>query len=154
MGCKPRDGSMLLKIQSCNDGDVHDLAELRARAMKPSLQALGRYDAKRVRARFISTFVVHDTKKVVNESNDLVACFVLRDLSDHLYLDHLYVDPRYQGYGVGSYVMDIIKAQAREQRFAIKLGALRESLSNAFYQKQGFIKTHEEAFDIYYIWQV
>ena len=53
-----------MDFEACRTGDAHELAELRARAMKPGLQQVGRFDEERVRSRFLDSFVPQDTKKL------------------------------------------------------------------------------------------
>ena len=56
-----------MDFEACTTGDAHELAELRARAMKPGLQQVGRFDEERVRSRFLDSFVPQDTKKIIIE---------------------------------------------------------------------------------------
>lgn len=117
--------------------------------MKPSLIALGRYDEKRVRKRFLDGFSPKDTVKIL-VNDDLAGFYVVRDKGDHLHLDHLYILPQYQSKGIGNTVVNKIKDQADCRGLPIRLGALRGSQSNDFYLQNGFVKTHEDEFDIYY----
>lgn len=126
------------------------LAEIRAQAMQPSLEALGRFNPERVRQRFLSTYTPTDTTEIwLNDQ--LIGFYVLRNKQDHLYLDHLYLLPSEQGKGIGKRVLNRIKAHA--QALPIKLGALRNSPANTFYQQNGFRQTHEDEFDLYYCFQ-
>ena len=68
--------------------DGNELAEIRTSAMKPSLEALGRFDDNRVRSRFLETFNPEDTFKIT-EANELMGFYVVRFKEDHCYLDHL-----------------------------------------------------------------
>jgi len=129
--------------------DAKALANLRAEAMKPSLVSLGRFDENRVRTRFLDTFVAQDTMKVIDH-DELVGFYVVRERSDHLWLDHLYIKPQYQQKQLGKQVLDKIINQAKEQALSIRLGALKGSRSNEFYLENGFKPTHEDEFDIYY----
>ena len=70
-----------------------------------------------------------------------------------LILDHLYIHPTEQGAGLGGVVLERIKALAVSMGLPIKLGALKESPANQFYRKHGFVKTHEEDWDNYYVWK-
>lgn len=135
-------------VQSAlQDGSV--LADIRAAAMKPSLEALGRFDNERVRNRFLDSFVPSETFKiVVNEQ--VVGFYVVRDKSDHIYLDHLYISPQFQNKSLGKGVVEWVKQDAIRRELPLRLGALRGSKSNDFYLKNGFAKTHEDEFDIYY----
>lgn len=140
-----------MKIENVAVEEGADLAEIRARAMKPSLEALGRFDEERVRNRFLETFVPAETKKIT-EDGKLMGFFVVRNRPDHLYLDHLYVDPQMQGRGIGAKVIVWVKELAQQTNLPIRLGALRGSKANEFYANNGFLRTHEDEFDIYYEW--
>lgn len=58
-----------------------------------------------------------------------------------------------QGKGIGAAVLQDVFANADAQRMPIRLGALRGSDSNRFYQRYGFVKTNEAEWDIYYVRQ-
>ena len=75
---------------------------------------------------------------------------MLKVNEDHIYLDHLYFYPNYQNLGLGGSLVTKIKQQAKASGLPIRLGALRESLSNEFYKKHGFVCTHAEEWDIFY----
>lgn len=137
----------MLQYTPCNHSDGDTLAEIRARAMRESLEALGRFDPIRVRERFLASFTPADTVKIL-QNDQLVGFYVLRQRTDHLYLDHLYIEPSAQGKGIGGKVIDHIKQQAQQQ--PIRLGALKQSRSNQFYQQHGFQLTHDDEFDNYY----
>ncbi|MCJ8312646.1 MAG: GNAT family N-acetyltransferase [Saccharospirillaceae bacterium] len=141
----------IIKSLPCNIADAKELAEIRAKAMKPSLEKLGRFDEKRVRSRFLETFLPDDTFKI--ELNDELAGFyVVRNKEDYLFLDHLYIDPQFQNNKLGEFAINQVKEKAIEFKKFIKLGALKQSRSNDFYKKQGFVFTHDDEFDNYYVW--
>lgn len=129
--------------------DAQILAEIRALAMKPSLVALGRFDESRVRNRFLETFIPQDTITLTFEG-ELLGFYVLRTRTDHIWLDHLYIKPEYQNKQLGKKALIRVINLAKEKGLALRLGALRGSLSNRFYQNNGFVQTHEDEFDLYY----
>lgn len=142
---KPSD----LQYISAQLSDAITLANLRARAMQPSLEMLGRFDKQRVRQRLLSSFQPDDTQKIFYQDK-LVGFYVLLDKTDHLYLDHFYIDPEFQSTGIGSAVILDIQKIAQQKRRPLRLGALKQSRSNLFYRRHGFKPTHEGEFDIYY----
>ena len=131
------------------DSDANDLADLRAQAMKPSLVALGRFDEDRVRNRFLDTFIPQDTIKLTLEG-ELIGFYVLRTRTDHIWLDHLYIKPVHQNKQLGKKVLTRVIELAKEKGLVLRLGALKGSRSNGFYQNNGFVQTHEDEFDLYY----
>ena len=140
-----------MTVQLCEviEDDKYVLANLRVSAMRESLEALGRFDADRARSRFLDSFSQADTKKIVID-NVVAGFYVVRITSTHLQLDHFYLHPDFQDNGVGSEVLERIKAKSTERQLPIRLGALRESRSNNFYLKHGFVKTGEDQWDIFY----
>jgi ribosomal protein S18 acetylase RimI-like enzyme len=84
-----------------SDGDL--LADLRVRAMKESLEAVGRFDPIRAKNRFLDNFDPLFTQEILL-NNERVGFVVVKEMDDHFYLDHLYVDPQHQSKGVGAAV--------------------------------------------------
>lgn len=133
--------------------DASMLADIRVEAMRPSLEALNRFDPARARQRFLSGFAEQDTF-IICCQNEVVGFYVLRDYVDHLYLDHLYIKNKFQGKGFGRKVIEHIQNIALNAEKAIKLIALRKSPANDFYISAGFIFERTEGVDNYYIWQM
>jgi GNAT superfamily N-acetyltransferase len=143
---------MTLKFITADLDDGAFLAEIRVRAMQPSLEAIGRFDPVRARTRFLERYSANQTQKIIVD-DDVVGFFVVENRGDHLWLDHLYIDPKHQGLGFGARVLNYIKDLAQGNNLSVCLGALRGSQSNQFYQTHGFVKTTEEEWDIYYEWK-
>jgi GNAT superfamily N-acetyltransferase len=131
------------------DSDFDALADLRIAAMRESLERVGRFDPERARQRLRASFVPASTTGILLEGQR-VGFYVLRSEDGALKLDHLYILPEYQGRGLGSAVMQRIAADADGRGLAVRLGALRDSESNPFYQRHGYAKTGEDEWDIYY----
>ena len=138
---------MRVEIATVADGEV--LADLRVRAMKDSLQAIGRFDPVRARERFLSDYSPGQTMIFYDSDAMLGFCTVV-DKSDHYYLSHLYVEPSSQGNGIGSQILKQVMEKSDRKKKPIRLGALKESRSNEFYKSHEFVKTHEGEFDNYY----
>ncbi|KMW58003.1 Histone acetyltransferase HPA2 [Candidatus Rhodobacter oscarellae] len=128
------------------------LADIRAQAMRPSLEAVGRFDPDRARDRLLSAYAAEDT--VLAYLGDALAGFyVLRPRADHLYLDHLYVLAAHQGAGLGRQMVARVQDRARAARLPVQLTALRGSPANGFYQSCGFELTGSDALDNRYEWR-
>jgi GNAT superfamily N-acetyltransferase len=142
--------STTLVYTPVTDGDLEALADLRAEAMRDSLERVGRFDPDRARQRLRDGWAPAHTWSIEFEGSR-AGFYTLRPVDGGLKLDHLYILPAFQNLGLGSRVMQRIAAQADEARLAIHLGALRDSPSNAFYQRHGYTKTGEDPWDIYYV---
>ncbi len=140
------------KVSKALPSEAPALADLRVTAMRPSLEAIGRFDPQRARDRFLNDFVNSDTYKIVIES-ETAGFYSLMTRPDHLWLAHLYVKPQFQCHGLGAVVLNNIKQHAIELDLPLRLGALRQSRANRFYLKHGFVLTHSLEFDHYYEWK-
>ncbi|UJW83927.1 GNAT family N-acetyltransferase [Devosia sp. SL43] len=134
------------------EADAELLAGIRVEAMRPSLEAVGRFDLERARDRFLKSFRPDDTQ-IICEGEAVVGFYVVQRHSDHLYLDHLYVTAQYQGRGVGRRIIDELKVEATMSTLPIRLTALNGSPANSFYQKCGFRVVSTDALDTIYEWQ-
>jgi GNAT superfamily N-acetyltransferase len=129
--------------------DFEELVALRIAAMREGLERIGRFDPERARERLRQSFDPDHTQ-LVELDGQRIGFYTFRPADDGFYLDHLYVHPSCQSRGIGSQVMRHLLAQADARRVPIHLGALRGSGSNRFYQRHGFVQTHDEEWDIYY----
>ena len=141
-----------IQIRPALAAEAEALAEIRVDAMRPSLEAVGRFDPVRARARFLDGFMAEETQ-VLDVDGRAAGVLVLRRRPDHLYLDHLYVRPEVQGRGLGQWVMDRVKAEARARGLPIRLMALNGNRSNDFYRRCGFRAVAEDALDTVYEWR-
>ena len=140
---------MKLKFIDSNEEDFDALVELRIEAMRESLEKVGRFDRQRSIERFRASFVAAETTKIIRE-DVLIGFYSVAIKADHLHLGHLYVRPDAQSLGIGSFAMKELVKLSNETELPIRLGALKESRSNDFYQRYGFVKTNEDEWDIYY----
>lgn len=140
-----------LHLRPATRAEGPHLAELRVAAMRPSLEAIGRFDPERARNRFLDSFDPGATQ-VCLVGGAVAGFLVLRVRPDHLYLDHLYLAPAHQGCGLGRAAVEHAKDRARGAGLPLRLMALRGSPANDFYRAQGFRQTGEEPLDILYEW--
>lgn len=130
--------------------DFEDLLALRIAAMRESLERLGRFDPERARARLAAAFDPTRTWHLV-AGGDRVGFVAVTRGADTWALDHLYVHPDFQGRGIGAAAIAQVLADADAAGAAVTLCALKESASNRFYQRHGFVPTGESEWDIHYI---
>jgi GNAT superfamily N-acetyltransferase len=130
--------------------DLEELVSLRIEAMRASLERIGRFDARRARERFVSTFVPELTRHVLVDG-ERVGFVMVQPTADGLSLEHLYVLPEFQGRGIGSAILSVIFQEADSRALPLRVGALRGSDSNRFYLRHGFLPVEEGEWDIYYV---
>lgn len=130
--------------------DLDELVAIRIAAMRASLERVGRFDPLRARQRFQSGFAPTDTRFILHEGRR-VGFVVVKHQGEHLLLDHLYLTPAQQGKGIGSAVLACIFSDADAAGLPLRVGALKQSEANCFYQRHGFEQVAEEEWDIYYL---
>ncbi|MFK5978030.1 MAG: GNAT family N-acetyltransferase [Rhizobiaceae bacterium] len=143
----------IIKFVAACAEDSDELADLRVEVMRPSLEAVGRFDEVRARQRFLSSFTPNDTQKIQRNGN-LIGFYTVKEFGDHLYLDNLYLKTTEQGQGVGSRVLNHVKERAAHQALPIRLTALVGSDANAFYRGHGFKLIWVSEFDNHYEFMV
>lgn len=126
------------------------LAELRVAAMRDSLERIGRFDPVRARERFLQGFSAAHTRHI-EVDGERVGFFVVRPHEQGLFLDHLYLRPGRQGQGTGAAVLAHVFADADAAGLALHVGALRDSDSNRFYLRHGFVLVEQQEFDNLYV---
>jgi GNAT superfamily N-acetyltransferase len=142
--------SSLIELAQASADDLQGLVALRIEAMRESLERIGRFDPVRARERFAAGFSPEHTRHVV-VANARVGFVVVKPQADHLLIDHLYIQPSMQNQGLGAAVLVRVFAQADQAVLPLRVGALRESASNRFYLRHGFILVEEADFDNYYV---
>jgi len=139
----------LLTFAPVSESNFDELAEMRIAAMKPSLERVGRFDPQRARDRLKSSFFPTHSQVIVVDGVR-VGFYTFRPSENGFYLDHFYIQPAFQSRGIGSRVLRMLLRIADERGDWIRLGALRESDSNQFYQRHGVAVERNDQWDIYY----
>lgn len=140
----------LVTLVQAVETDFEELVALRIAAMRESLERVGRFDPLRARERFRSAFSATHTRHIVCEQQR-VGFVVVKPVENQLLLDHLYILPARQGHGIGAAVLARIFKEADVLALPLRVGALRGSDANRFYQRHGFEFLAEEEWDIYYL---
>jgi GNAT superfamily N-acetyltransferase len=136
---------------SCvTDADFEELVALRIAAMRESLERVGRFDPERARERLRRSFYPEHTEFIVLDGQR-IGFYTFRPAGDGFRLDHLYVHPGYQCRGVGSHIICYLLVRSDARQMPVHLAALRDSPSNRFYRRHGFLQTAEDEGDIYYV---
>jgi GNAT superfamily N-acetyltransferase len=140
----------VITLDAVARSDADFLATLRVEAMRESLERVGRFDPQRARTRFLDSFEPQFTRSIVH-CGERVGLVVVRPHLDGLLLEHLYIRPSHQNRGFGAAVLQVVFAEADACGKAVRVGALRGSHANRFYQAHGFEFSDEGEFDIYYV---
>jgi GNAT superfamily N-acetyltransferase len=147
---RPNDSvASVITFESATDADFEELLALRLAAMRPSLERLGRFDAERSRERFRASFDARFTRHICIDGRR-VGFVALKRVADGLLLDHLYIHPVAQGRRIGGGVLATVIAAADAEGRALFVTALRDSDSNRFYRRYGFVVVSESDWDVHY----
>jgi GNAT superfamily N-acetyltransferase len=138
-----------LDYAPATEADFDALAQLRIAAMRDSLERVGRFDPERARQRLRATYAPADTWAILLDGAR-IGFYTLRSEDGALKLDHLYIVAGFQRLGVGEAVLRRVFDRADALALPVRVGALRDSASNRFYQRHGFARTAEDTWDIYY----
>ena len=141
-------GSFMLEGARAEDFEA--LLALRLRAMRHSLERLGRYDEQRARERLAEGFDPAHLRHIVVDGQR-VGFIGLKTLSHALRLNHLYIDPPDQDRGIGHELLQWLCARADRAQLPVELCALKGSEANRFYLRHGFVATGEGEWDIDYV---
>lgn len=140
-----------LRLEPVAAADFEAMVALRIRAMRPSLEALGRFDPERARQRLAEGFVPALMRHIV-QGGERIGFTTLKPVDDGraLELDHLYIEPVHQGRGVGAWAVDRAKSLADLARLPLLVEAVKGSEANHFYRRHGFVETGQGAWDVQY----
>ncbi|WP_405907997.1 GNAT family N-acetyltransferase [Streptomyces sp. NBC_00828] len=155
-------GTWALRVAEPADVDV--IAELRAAVMRPDLERLGRFDERRVRQRLRDSFSVRYTSVVVVDGA-FAGCVTLRPGEEEgegdgegagagdgcQWLEHFYLDPRFQGRGLGSAVLCALLDRVDAERATVRLNVLRGSAAQRLYRRHGFTVETQDPVDVFMV---
>ncbi|WP_075661399.1 GNAT family N-acetyltransferase [Streptomyces acidiscabies] len=125
--------------------DLEPLLDIRAEAMRPDLERLGRYDKHRVRQRLRDAYDPGHTR-IIEVDGVTVGCVALRRAPEGDWLEHFYLAPDLHGRGIGGGVPR--ETLARTTR-TVHLNVLQGSPARRLYERHGFVLDHEDAVDVY-----
>lgn len=134
--------------------DFEALLALRMRAMRPSLEQLGRFDLARGRERLAESFEPAHSWHIVRDDaagRQRVGFVIFKHLSHAFVLKGFYIDVSESGRGLGSRVLAHLCALADQAQLPIELTALKGSAANRLYLRHGFIAIGEGEWDIDYV---
>jgi len=132
------------------DADFEELVALRVATMRASLERLGRFDPQRAAERFRATFRPADTRRIVVDGVNAGCVGFWAEPPRAMRVEHFYIAAPFQGRGLGGGVLRRLFGEAPDGVDLFRVGALRDSDANRFYQRHGFVKVSEDAWDIAY----
>ncbi|CAM5245983.1 N-acetyltransferase [Streptomyces spiroverticillatus] len=138
------------EIRQATAADLEPLVEVRAEAMRPDLERLGRYDAGRVRQRMRDAYAPGHTW-VIEVAGTLAGCVALRPADDAYWLEHFCLAPHLQGSGIGTAVLREFLERADRDGRPVRLNVLQGSPARRLYERFGFTLESEDPVDVFMV---
>jgi GNAT superfamily N-acetyltransferase len=139
----------MITFAPASEVDFERLLALRIEVMRPHLERLGRYHPDRARARFREAFEPAHFR-LIEVDGAFAGCVSLTAEADHYELGQFYLSPSLQGRGIGGKVLDLLLAETDAAGLPVRLHVLKQSPAARLYERHGFVRTHDEEWDIFY----
>jgi GNAT superfamily N-acetyltransferase len=136
----------VIAFAPATEADFERLLDLRIRVMQAHLERIGRFDPVRARERFRNGFVP-DHARLILVDGAFAGCVSLVPDAVGFELMHFYVEPAIQRLGVGGEVLRRLCAEADALAKPIHLGVLKQSPARRFYERHGFVLSHDDQWD-------
>ncbi|MFI7617302.1 GNAT family N-acetyltransferase [Nonomuraea terrae] len=137
-------------LRAASVADVEAVAELRAVVLRPDLERLGRYDEQRVRQRLRDAFTPEHTW-MIEVDGALAGCVALRPAEHACWLEHFYLEPSWQGRGIGSAVLSRMLEGCDREDAVVRLNVLQGSSARRLYERYGFTVETEDEVDVFMV---
>jgi len=139
-----------IAFRPAGEADFETLLALRIRVLRPHLERVGRFDPERARRYFREGYDPTHLRLLLADGA-FAGCVALKPDGDGLVLEHFYIDDGFQGRGLGGAVLRLLLAEADAAGKAVRLGVLKGSPAARLYQRHGFVWTHDEPYDDYFL---
>ncbi len=133
------------RLRPVSEADFECLLSLSIRVLRADLERLGRFWPELRRERFRAIFKPA-TLSAIEVAGDCAGCIGAEPHSDHLHIHAFYVEPDFQGCGLGAAVL--AQLTGRYPGLPVRIEVLKGSTALGFWQRQGFGKPVEQEFDL------
>ena len=133
------------RLRPVSEADFEPLLLLSIRVLRADLERLGRFRPELRRERFRAIFQPA-TLSAIEVAGECVGCIGAEPRADHLHIHAFYVQPAFQGCGLGAAVLARVTGQYA--RLPVRIEVLKGSAALGFWQRQGFGSSGEEDFDL------
>jgi GNAT superfamily N-acetyltransferase len=133
------------RLRPVSEADFEPLLSLSIRVLRADLERLGRFKPELRRERFRAIFQPA-TLSAFEVSGVCAGCIGAEPHADHLHIHAFYVQPEFQGCGLGAAVLAQVTGQY--PGLPVRIEVLKGSSALGFWQRQGFGKSGEQDFDL------
>ncbi|MBU6953555.1 N-acetyltransferase [Hahella sp. HN01] len=138
--------------ESATTHDKEKLAALYVRSLKESLTTINRFNPENLNRQFLEYYDEFCFTKILVKS-EVVGLYSTKNMPDHIWLVHLYIDPKYQSMGIGTNILNNIIREAKDKMLPVRLATIEKSPANNFYIKNGFKLDYSEDTNNHYIYE-
>ncbi len=139
----------MIAFEAASEADFERLLALRVQVMRPHLERIGRFQPERARARFREAYDPAHMRLIVVDGA-LAGCVSLKAEAGFYELGQFYLTPEHQGRGAGGAVLARLLAETDAAGLPVRLNVLKQSPAARLYERHGFVRTHEEEWDVFY----
>ncbi|PCJ12634.1 MAG: hypothetical protein COB04_17505 [Gammaproteobacteria bacterium] len=134
---------MNFELRSGSQADKDWLYDLYCRTMRPCIEATWGWDEEFQSNEFNSNLAPICFLIIVFDGEN-IGGFCLKDNEDHLYLEMILLEPKYQKSGIGKSAMSHIMELAKKNGLPLKLSVIKKNPVKPFYEKLGFSQYDED----------
>ncbi|WP_328292606.1 GNAT family N-acetyltransferase [Kineococcus sp. NBC_00420] len=127
--------------------DGPSIAELRVDVLRESLERVGRFDATRARAYFLSAFAPEFTR-VLRGPDGILGSIAVRPSPEGTWIEHFYLARTLQGTGRGGALLADTTRAADTNGTTLLLDVLVGSGARRLYERHGFVEDHVDGVDV------
>jgi ribosomal protein S18 acetylase RimI-like enzyme len=130
-----KSAAMLLTYRPATRDDVHYLLELEETCMRGYAEAIWHV----WRPSAVPETLNVSGHEIIGRDGETVGCIAVTWHRSFLFIDKLYIDPRFQGQGIGAIALAAKVEAAAQQGLPTKLSVLTSNPALRFYRREGFV---------------
>ncbi len=138
-----------IRLKPVHEDDEHFVKTLTLETVGPYIDKTWS-DEKDRKACFDRIDHRNGKRSIITKNNENIGFLCIQDRSDHIFLDQIYIDKKFQGQGIGQHILYEIIHEAEQLKLPIKLIVLRVNPAIKLYRKLGF-EIYEQDKDRYYL---
>ncbi|MCR9177113.1 MAG: GNAT family N-acetyltransferase [Alphaproteobacteria bacterium] len=142
-------GARVVGFDPAHADEFERLLDLRIRVQRAHLERLNRFHPERARQRFAAAYDPGATR-LITVDGSFAGMISIFDRDDVLEIGQFYLEPEFQSGGLGGTILAALLAATDTDGRILVLDVIRDSPANRFYNRFGFVETHQAPYDIYY----
>jgi ribosomal protein S18 acetylase RimI-like enzyme len=141
----------IVSFKRANSHDRAFLLTLRKASMNEHLKTAGIYLDDSAHMQRIDEYF--SDSHIICFQNSAIGLIKLALFADKIHIRQFQLLPRYQGLGIGSKVLDIVKRKAQEKQLVITLNVLQNNPAKQLYLRHGFVVIDNNGLEFQMRWQ-